>query len=232
MAHRRGVADYWSRLARQQGYPARSVFKLKELDYKFRLFRPGYRVLDLGCSPGSWTMFAAEKIGHNGFVLGLDLQPLPNSIPLPSHVTLLRQDVLQWKPHPSCHGSFDVVLSDMAPSTSGIKLLDANASHELCEQAIQIAQTVLKPHGTLVMKVFHGSGFAPVLKRVQSCFGQTHTVKPASTRGESVETFIVGRNFKPKGNKNTSDKEKKEKAHASKLATAAQSSNRRGGNQR
>jgi len=133
---------------------------------------------------------------------------------------------------PSCHGSFDVVLSDMAPSTSGIKLLDANASHELCEQAIQIAQTVLKPHGTLVMKVFHGSGFAPVLKRVQSCFGQTHTVKPASTRGESVETFIVGRNFKPKGNKNTSDKEKKEKAHASKLATAAQSSNRRGGNQR
>ena len=86
-----------------------------------------------------------------GFVLGLDLQPLPLTIPLPSHVQLLRQDVFDWSIPSEYRGSFDVLLSDMAPSTSGIKLLDANSSHELCHQALQIAKLILKPNGTLVM---------------------------------------------------------------------------------
>lgn len=86
-----------------------------------------------------------------GFVLGLDLQPLPLTIPLAAHVRILRQDVFDWQVPDEFKGSFDVLLSDMAPSTSGIKLLDANSSHELCHQALQVAQTILKPNGTLVM---------------------------------------------------------------------------------
>lgn len=190
MSHRR-MADYWSKLAKQQGYPARSVFKLKEIDHRFHLLRPGARVLDLGCSPGSWSQFAAERVGPQGFVLGLDLQPLPWALPLPPHVTILRQDVLHWKPHASFNNSFDVLLSDMAPSTSGIGSVDAAASAELCEAALGLAQQVLKPNGSLVMKIFHGSSFAPLLRQVQQGFLSTKTIKPEATRGESIETFIV-----------------------------------------
>jgi 23S rRNA (uridine2552-2'-O)-methyltransferase len=196
MAHRRGVADYWGKLAKQQGYPARSVFKLKELDYRFRLFRPGARVLDLGCSPGSWSQFAAESVGPRGFVLGLDLQPLPLTLPLPPHVTILRQDVLAWKPHASFDHSFDVLLSDMAPATSGIRSVDAAGSAELCEAALGLARKVLKPQGSLVMKIFHGPSFAPLLKQVQSEFLNTHTIKPEAARSESMETFIVAQRKK------------------------------------
>ena len=239
MAHLRRVADYWSKLAKQQGsgkkaghkgsgrasstceppvphpltppclphpalpvlavcvfvsYPARSVFKLKELDAKYRLFRDGDRVLDLGCSPGSWTQYAAERVGGRGFVLGLDTQPLPLTLPLPPHVSVLRQDAFRWDPHPSFRGAFDIVLSDMAPSTTGIKSLDVSASHALCTQALDLSLRVLNPSGrggVLVLKAFQGAGFPELLKRVQKHFVKTNTIKPEATRGESVETFIV-----------------------------------------
>lgn len=181
-------------------YPARSVFKLKEIDYKYRLFREGDRVLDLGCSPGSWTQYSAERVGPKGFVLGMDTQPLPLTLPLPPHVSILRQDVFAWDPHPSFHGVFDVVLSDMAPSTTGIKHIDVAASHALCNQTLDLSLRILKPSGgasgagrggVLVMKAFQGTGYGELLARVQRHFGKIQTIKPEATRGESVETFIV-----------------------------------------
>jgi hypothetical protein len=111
-------------------------------------------------------------------------------------VTILRQDVLAWRPHASFDHSFDVLLSDMAPATSGIRSVDAAGSAELCEAALGLARRVLKPQGSLVMKIFHGPSFAPLLKQVQSEFLNTHTIKPEAARSESMETFIVAQRKK------------------------------------
>jgi 23S rRNA (uridine2552-2'-O)-methyltransferase len=186
--------DFWARSAKQLGYPARSVFKLKEINQKHKLFKPGFRVFDAGCSPGSWSLFAAEQVGKNGFVLGLDLRSVTQ--PFPDHVKILQGDIFAYKYSPAELASFDVFLSDMAPSTTGDTQHDAEASAELCEQALGLSLQLLRPPGTLLMKIFQGPGFTEVLALTKRHFQQVACIKPKSCRSESVETFVLARALK------------------------------------
>ncbi|MGD8765800.1 MAG: RlmE family RNA methyltransferase, partial [Desulfobacteraceae bacterium] len=159
--------DAYSRQAKKDKYPARSVYKLQEIQKKHHLIKKGYKVLDLGCCPGSWLLYAARQTGSSGKVVGIDLNPV--SIQVPSHVQVLTADVLDLDAG-TLDKAFDVVLSDMAPATTGNKIVDTARSISLCESALYIAKTVLVPGGSFVCKVFQGSDFNSFSEEVRMVF--------------------------------------------------------------
>lgn len=189
--------DHYTQQAKKESYPARSVFKLKEGQRKFRLIKKGYRVLDLGCSPGSWLLYAAELVGRRGRVLGIDLQAI--RIKMPPQVETLTADILTidraWIDKELPGKRFDVVLSDMAPATSGNKALDAARSFQLCQAALHVAEWVLRPGGAFMCKIFQGEEFKEFSDTVRSRFKQHKIFKPQSSRKESKEIYIIGMNF-------------------------------------
>ena len=184
--------DHYTRLARQEKYPARSVYKLQEMQRKYRIIRKGDRVLDLGCAPGSWLLFAAEKSGPGGKVVGIDLQKI--GIHLPPQAQAIQADVTDtergWLAGIGCE--FDVVLSDMAPATTGNKAVDAARSFELCRSALDIALQALKPGGNFVCKIFQGADFKTFEQDVRAGFEKTKNFKPQSSRKASKELFVIG----------------------------------------
>ena len=181
--------DHYTRRAKKEKYPARSVYKLQEIQKKHNLIQKGHKVLDLGCSPGSWLIYAARQTGSSGKVVGIDLKPV--SIQVPSHVEVLSVDVLNIDPGTLDKG-FNVVLSDMAPATTGNKTVDAARSINLCESALHIAKTVLVPGGSFVCKVFQGSDFNSFSEEIRTAFKVRKIFKPRSSRKESKEIFIIG----------------------------------------
>ena len=180
--------------AKEENFAARSVYKLQEIDQRFKIFKPGDVVLDLGCSPGSWSQYASQKVGARGRVLGVDLKPvtvkLDNAVSIQADLRdLALEDVFK------AHGfepPFDLVISDMAPNTTGIKSADQARSLELCELAFQVAEKFLKPGGHFVTKFFHSNDFQELRKLIQSRFKKVEIVKPESTRSISKEIFFVG----------------------------------------
>jgi 23S rRNA (uridine2552-2'-O)-methyltransferase len=190
--------DHYSERAKKERYPARSVFKLKEAQKKFSLIKNGDRVLDLGCSPGSWLLYAAELTGKRGRVLGIDLKAL--RIKLPPQAKALTADILTidraWLDEQKLGDRFNVVLSDMAPATTGSKGLDAARSFQLCQTALNIAEMVLKPGGSFMCKIFQGQEFKEFSDIVRNRFKRHKIFKPRSSRKESKEIFIVGMGFK------------------------------------
>ena len=184
--------DHYSRKAQKEKYPARSVYKLQEIQKKYRLIRKGDRVLDLGCSPGSWLAYAAELTGEGGRVVGIDLKPV--SIQLPAHVTVYKGDLLT--PGEALMEKlgqrFHAVISDMAPNTTGNKDVDAARSFDLCEAALTLSQEVLVPNGSFICKIFQGEMFTLFSDRVKACFNQQHIFKPQSSRKASKEIYIIG----------------------------------------
>ena len=192
--------DHYSEQARKEKYPARSVYKLKEAQKKFRLIKTGDRVLDLGCSPGSWLLYAAELTGKQGRVLGIDLQSV--TCQLPPQAETLKADVLSvdrvWFEKQDLLNGFDVVLSDMAPATSGNKMRDAIRSYQLCQAALNVAEMALKPGGSFMCKIFQGQEFKKFSEAVKSRFRNHRIFKPRSSRKESKEIFILGIGFKKK----------------------------------
>jgi 23S rRNA (uridine2552-2'-O)-methyltransferase len=190
--------DHYSERAKKERYPARSVFKLKEAQKKFRLIKKGDRVLDLGCSPGSWLLYAAELTGKRGRVLGIDLKAI--RIQLPPQAETLTADILtidrSWFDKQKGGGRFNVVLSDMAPATTGNKGLDAARSFQLCQAALSIAEMVLKPGGTFMCKIFQGQEFKEFSDVVRNRFKRHKIFKPQSSRKGSKEIFIIGMGFR------------------------------------
>ncbi len=182
-------ADRFTRDAKKAGYPARSVFKLEEIDRRVRLLRPGMRVLDLGAAPGSWTLYAAQKVGPGGRVVAVDLAPI--EVPLPDHVTFLQGDALSLAELEG-HAPFDVVLSDMAPSTTGNRLGDQTRSFELFMGALGVAEALLHEGGAFVGKIFMGEDFPNAKKRVRDLFAEERAMKPEGTRASSYELFLIG----------------------------------------
>ena len=185
-------ADLYARRARKENYAARSVYKLGEIQNKHRLISRGDAVLDLGCAPGSWLQFAAGQTGPQGRVVGVDRQPV--KIALPAHVRVLTGDIYelgQDADQTMGHG-FDVVLSDMAPATTGHKFSDAVRSFDLCRAALDAAEKVLKPGGHFVCKIFQGEDFKPFCDQVRSRFNRMQIFKPQSSRKDSREIFIIG----------------------------------------
>ena len=161
--------DAWSRKAAAEGYRARSVYKLMELDERFDLLHPGMNVLDLGAAPGSWLQYVSKKIGPRGNVIGIDLVEME---PVADNVSLHRQDITDEAAVSSILKQsgveeFGLVLSDIAPSTSGVKDIDQWRSVELATIVLRLASKYLKPGGTCVVKVFRGADFDDFLRKTQ-----------------------------------------------------------------
>jgi len=190
--------DHYFKLAKKENYPARSVYKLKELDAEFKLLRPGLKVLDLGAAPGSWTLYAAQKVGPAGRVLSVDINP--TDTPFPENVTFMVADALDPGPELSAvilsMKPFHLVISDMAPRTTGQRFADQARSLELVEQALAMAGTCLVHGGHFVAKVFMGPDVKAFTDSMRGAFEKVKTAKPKSSRSESFEHFIVGLGFK------------------------------------
>lgn len=182
--------DHFARRAQQTGYRARSVFKLEEIDRRARLFQGGQRVLDLGCSPGSWSQYAAKQVRRHGQVVGIDLKAVQ---PIADNVQLIRGDAFETAPETLLGGGplFDIVMSDMAPATSGNRFTDHMRSVELCRRALTVANAVLKPGGHFVCKIFEGEEVNGFVDELRGQFGKIKRIKPKGTRSESVELFVV-----------------------------------------
>ncbi|MBF0523517.1 MAG: RlmE family RNA methyltransferase [Deltaproteobacteria bacterium] len=187
----RKIKDHYFYQAKREGFPARSVYKLKEIDQRHRLFKPGDAVLDLGASPGSWLQFVGQAVGRNGHITGVDLKPL--SGPVPANARFIMADIftlgLEELAPPA--GGFDVVLSDMAPQTTGIKITDATRSYELAHTALMVSLKHLKEGGHFVAKIFQGPDFPNFLAEVKKAYRTVKAFKPDSTRRESKEVFVV-----------------------------------------
>jgi 23S rRNA (uridine2552-2'-O)-methyltransferase len=186
--------DAWNERARREGFAARSVYKLDEIDARWKLLRRGLRVLDLGAAPGSWSQYALRRIGPGGLLVAVDLAPI--TVPLPGAI-VLRADVFALDEAALAAASverappFDIVLSDMAPRTTGVPFRDHVASIELCDRALDLACRWLAVGGVFVCKVFQGEDEPALRKRVADRFVSVQAVKPKATRGRSVETFYV-----------------------------------------
>ncbi|MEE8396326.1 MAG: RlmE family RNA methyltransferase [bacterium] len=186
------VRDHYFHKARREGHASRSIYKLEEIDRRHRLLRRGQRVLDLGAAPGSWLAYAAGRVGPSGSAVGLDLQQIREKFP--PNVTLLQGDVFASEPATLLAGGrpFDVVLSDMAPPTSGIKAADAARSAELALRALELAGPLLAPGGALLAKVFQGARMAELRAAFAETFSKVTLEKPKASRAESVEIFLLG----------------------------------------
>jgi len=188
--------DHYSRRARQEGFPARSVFKLQEMQERFRLIRPGARILDLGAAPGSWSQFCLQTLAGRGLVVGVDLnEPSLHPSATPgAEFRFLRGDLFapEVEARLAEWGPYDLVLSDAAPHTSGSHLVDAQASLELAGRALELALLLLKAGGGTALKVFQGGEEVALLQRLRAGFTRARAFKPESSRRESREVYFLG----------------------------------------
>lgn len=196
LSDRRARHDAAYREAKDRGFAARAVFKLEELDHRFRLLARGRKVLDLGCWPGSWMQYAAERVGEDGLVVGIDLRPV--EIALPSWTSTEVGDVFELDPARlvAQFGRFDVVVSDMAPQTSGDRTTDQYRSEVLTQRALEIAQHVLRPGGHAAAKVFQGGGFPALIQAFRGAFSEAKSFHATATRAGSREQYLIGRGLK------------------------------------
>ncbi len=195
LADRSTRHDRFHQKAKKEGFLARAVFKLEELDSQFKLFKPGQRVLDLGCAPGSWLQYARSKVGDKGILVGLDRAPLEGNV---AGARIVVGDVLSIDINALLGDltAFDVVLSDMAPDTSGVRSMDQARSEALFERALDIATQVLAPGGNFVGKIFQGPDFKKLTDSVRARFEVGKSAKPASSRQISIEQYVVGKGFR------------------------------------
>lgn len=188
--------DQAYRRAKRESYAGRAIYKLEELDAKFRLLKRNARVLDLGCWPGSWLQYAAQRVGDGGTVVGIDLKPV--EIALPDTVITIEGDVELLKPAALArkYGPFDVVLSDMAPHTTGDRGSDQFKSEELFLRAFEIATATLRTGGHFAAKLFQGPRFGDLVQEVRRKFQETKPFRPQNTRSGSIEQYVVARGLK------------------------------------
>lgn len=204
------VNDPYVKLAKLEGYRARAAYKLKEIDETFQLIKPGQLVVDLGSTPGAWSQYLRRKMSPksatsggaavgelNGVIIALDILPME---PVEGVLFLLgdfrEPEVLQRLTDEMKGRQADVVVSDMAPNLSGIASADAARIENLVELALEFAQKHMKPHGTLVAKVFHGGAYDQLVRRFKETFLVVKPFKPKASRDKSSETFLVGSGLK------------------------------------
>lgn len=186
--------DHFFKKAKKQNFVARSIFKLEEIDQKFKIFKPNQLVLDLGASPGSWSQYATKQIGVKGRLLGIDLKPVEIKL---ANAAFIQADLrsLSLEETFKQHGfvpPFDIVMSDMAPNTTGIRMTDQARSFELCDLAFELALKYLKKDGHFICKLFHSDDFSQLREKIKSEFSRFEAIKPESTRKISKEIFLIG----------------------------------------
>ncbi|MDP1565588.1 MAG: RlmE family RNA methyltransferase [Polaromonas sp.] len=206
------VNDTYVKLAKKEGYRARAAYKLKEIDDSLGLIKPGHCVVDLGSVPGAWSQYARRKLSPsgaavgalNGRIVALDILPMD---PVEGVVFIqgdfrepeVLQQLEQTLSADSGFTKVDVVISDMAPNLSGIETADAARIAHLVELAVEFSVSHLKPDGALVVKLFHGGAYSPLVKLFKETFKVVKPIKPKASRPNSSETFLVGLGLKKSG---------------------------------
>lgn len=187
----RKLHDKYFKMAKREGFLARSYYKLQELDHRTRLFRRGDRVLDLGACPGSWLEYILPRIGEDGVACAVDLNVIDKKFK--GRVLFRKKDIRDITPDDFSEATdqFNAVVSDMAPKTSGIKATDQARSHELCETAFELAKTMLARGGHFVCKILESPDTPAFRKSLEPHFAQVRTMKPDASRDESMETYLV-----------------------------------------
>lgn len=196
----RKVQDYYFKKAKKEKYPARSVYKLEEAQKKYKFLKTGNAVLDLGCQPGSWSIYAAKIIGPEGLVVGVDLQEGKKvTVAKAAEIVWLLDDIMADDivgKIQKTRESFQVILSDIAPRTSGNKWVDQQQSLNLARRVLELAGRLLEKGGNFYVKVFEGEDFREYVDSVRKSFKTVKIVKPRSSRSESREVFVLGMEFK------------------------------------
>lgn len=197
------INDPYVKLAQREGYRARAVYKLKEIDEAEKLIKPGQIIVDLGATPGSWSQYARNKLagkpggGILGDIIALDMlsmEPIADVQFIQGDFR--EQEILDVLESKLVGRKVDLVLSDMAPNLSGIGLADAARMEDIIELAIEFSKAHLKPTGCLLVKCFHGPAYNPVWHRFKSEFKVVSSKKPKASRDKSAEVFILGRGLK------------------------------------
>lgn len=191
-------SDFWAIKAKKDGYPARSVYKLMELDKKFSLVKPGSRILDIGAAPGSWSLWTLKRLGERGFLAAVDLQALGISPGAPNF-SFIRGDLYDQAVRAAlaAFGPYDLVMSDAAPSTSGNRGLDTDRSEAIVEAVLDYADEMLRPGGKVVAKLFVGGGERELLDRMKKSYTTARGFKPIACRSVSFETYLIGLDHQP-----------------------------------
>jgi 23S rRNA (uridine2552-2'-O)-methyltransferase len=191
------VKDYYFNKAKKENFLARSVYKLEEIDKKYRVLKKGNLVLDLGYSPGSWIQYTSAVIGKEGSVVGVDLKEINTQLQSLQNVKLFKKDIFDINDlsNLGVDRPFDVVLSDMAPDTIGIKTVDQIRSLDLVEKVFKLLPIFLKKGGNFVIKVFDSHEAQVFLKDNKNLFKELKYFKPKSTRSISKEFFVIGKGF-------------------------------------
>lgn len=200
------INDPYVKMAQRQGYRARAAFKLKEIDERDHLIKPGQIIVDLGAAPGSWSQYARERLkGPGGTLVGaiiaLDVVPMEPIEGVTQIVGDFREDAVTTQLEHALSAlsgarCVDLVLCDMAPNLSGVAAADAARMTHVIELALEFAQNHLKPSGALLVKAFHGSGYSQIVEAFKRQFVSVAPRKPKASRDRSSETFILGRTLK------------------------------------
>jgi 23S rRNA (uridine2552-2'-O)-methyltransferase len=189
--------------AKSEGYPARSAYKIMELDDRYKIFKPGRRIVDLGCAPGGWMKVAQERMQNKGKLAGIDLLPIkftlgPNSFFIEGDfLDISHQNQIK----DFLGGKADWIICDMSPNISGVKFRDEFQSYELAMKALEFVLEVLKPGGGFLFKNFPGPEIEDLRKELKKHFSKLKTVVPEATRQSSTEIYIVCQELKPQGKK-------------------------------
>jgi 23S rRNA (uridine2552-2'-O)-methyltransferase len=194
-----GKPDYYWRKSKEEGYPARSVFKLQEIQQKHKPVKPGSRILDLGASPGSWSLYLLDMLAGAGSVTGVDLNEPDGKLLARKGYKFLHGDFTTPEMERRIRecGPFDIVVSDAAPSTTGNRMLDTARSADIVRTVISICAASLVPGGNCVLKIFQGGEEREILADMRRLFASTKAFKPKASRSESMETYFIGLGFTP-----------------------------------
>lgn len=192
------VQDHYFKKAKKDNFLARSIYKLEEIDQKFKVISKDMSVLDLGYHPGSWIQYTARKVGDNGKVVGIDIRDVNKKLFSLKNVTVFQKDIFDVTDLTTLgvEEPFDTVVSDMAPNTTGVRSVDQQRSLNLIEQVFHHLPVFLKDGGNFVIKVFDGHEAQVFLKSQKAIFKEFHFLKPKSTRSVSKEFFVIGKGFK------------------------------------
>ncbi|MCX6789672.1 MAG: RlmE family RNA methyltransferase [Candidatus Gribaldobacteria bacterium] len=184
--------NFFTQKAKEEGYPARSVYKLQEIDRKFGIFQEGNAVLDLGGAPGSWLLYISKKVGPKGRVVGVDLEDF--KIEMPANSVFLKKSVFDEQLRADI-GVFNVVASDLAPGTTGLHEKDVADCLELTQRAFEIACQTLEAGGSFVCKIFQGADVDDFIKEVGKSFKTVKRYRPQAIRRGSREFYLIAKNF-------------------------------------
>ncbi len=198
----RKVKDYYYKKAKKDKYPARSIYKLEEIQQKYKFLKKGASVLDIGCYPGSWSLYASEVVGPKGIVVGVDLKEADkHARPGGAEIHWLCGDITEPETIDEVRKirpAFRVIISDIAPKTTGNRWTDHQQSLNLVHNVLSLTNLLLLNKGHFVCKVFQGEDFPNLISQMKKSFKLVKTVKPKSSRTESREVFVVGMEFMKK----------------------------------